>query len=212
MYFVFCGTLWYICVISFVLRIMICSQDLREIIIKNFTAINKECFKWDYNPFQKQPPKVFHKKTVHKNFAIFTGKNLCSLESLFNKVAGLKPCNFIQNRPQHSFSLWILRNFKLQTAISAFFKSILERAWKKSIQRNRYDTKNMKILSTLQKLWKEITAMCHYEFSSFSCTSLYYRHAQSSSYRVLNFKSVKKNRYEIYRDMNFILFLKHVNI
>ena len=54
--------------------------------------------------------------------------------------------------------------------------------------------------------------MCHYEFSSFSCTSLYYRHAQSSSYRVLNFKSVKKNRYEIYRDMNFILFLKHVNI
>ena len=95
MYFVFCGTLWYICVISFVLRIMICSQDLREIIIKNFTAINKECFKWDYNPFQKQPPKVFQKKSVLKNFAIFTGKNLCSLESLFNKAAGLKPCHFI---------------------------------------------------------------------------------------------------------------------
>ena len=34
-------------------------------------------FTWDYDPFQKQPPKVFYKKAVLKNFAIFTGKHLC---------------------------------------------------------------------------------------------------------------------------------------
>ena len=27
--------------------------------------------------FQEQPPEVFYKKGVHKNFAIFTGKHLC---------------------------------------------------------------------------------------------------------------------------------------
>ena len=32
--------------------------------------------------------------------------------SLFNKVPGLKPRNFIQNRLQHRFFLWILQNFK----------------------------------------------------------------------------------------------------
>ena len=37
----------------------------------------------------KQPPEVFYKKTVLKNFAIFTGKHLCW--SLFlNKVTGLQ--------------------------------------------------------------------------------------------------------------------------
>ena len=27
--------------------------------------------------FQKQPPEVFHEKTVLKSFAIFAGKHLC---------------------------------------------------------------------------------------------------------------------------------------
>ena len=36
-------------------------------------------------PIQKQPRKVFYKKAVLKNFAIFTRERLC----LFNKVAGL---------------------------------------------------------------------------------------------------------------------------
>ena len=57
-------------------------QDLQEIIIyktiKNFTAINKGCFKRGCNsPFQKQPPKVSCKKAAFKNFAIFAGKHLC---------------------------------------------------------------------------------------------------------------------------------------
>ena len=29
--------------------------------------------------WQKQPPETFHKKAVHKNFAIFTGKHLATL-------------------------------------------------------------------------------------------------------------------------------------
>ena len=38
---------------------------------------------------QKQPPEVFYKKGVLRNFAKFTGKSLC--HNLFlNKVAGLR--------------------------------------------------------------------------------------------------------------------------
>ena len=35
----------------------------------------------------KQPPEVFYKKGVLKNFTKFTGKNLCQ-SLFFNKVAG----------------------------------------------------------------------------------------------------------------------------
>ena len=48
----------------------------------------------------KQPPEVFYKKGVLRNFSKFTGKHL--YQSLFfNKVAGSGTCVF----------LWILRNF-----------------------------------------------------------------------------------------------------
>ena len=43
--------------------------------------------------------QIFFKIGVLKNFAIFTGKHLCLC--LFNKVAGLKSCNFIKKRLQH---------------------------------------------------------------------------------------------------------------
>ena len=46
---------------------------------------------------QKQPPDVLYKKTVLKNFAIFTGKTPV-LESLFAKVAELQTCKFIEKR------------------------------------------------------------------------------------------------------------------
>ena len=42
---------------------------------------------------------MFFKIGVLKNFANFTGKHL--LESLFEKVASLKACNFIKKRLQH---------------------------------------------------------------------------------------------------------------
>ena len=38
--------------------------------------------------YQKQPPELFYKKGVLKNFAKFTGQHLCQCY-FFNKVAGL---------------------------------------------------------------------------------------------------------------------------
>ena len=49
---------------------------------------------------QKQPPEVFYKKGVPKNFAKFTGKHLCC-SLFFNKVAGLKPATLSKKKPQH---------------------------------------------------------------------------------------------------------------
>ena len=46
------------------------------------------------NVHDKNSSQVFYKKNVLKNFSIFTGKSPV-LESLFNKVAGLKTCSFI---------------------------------------------------------------------------------------------------------------------
>ena len=42
-----------------------------------------------YTSSKKQPPEVFCKKDVLKNFESFTGKHLC-WSLFFNKVAGLK--------------------------------------------------------------------------------------------------------------------------
>ena len=39
---------------------------------------------------QKQPPEVFYKKGVLRNFVKFTGKHLCQ-SLFFNKVGGLRP-------------------------------------------------------------------------------------------------------------------------
>ena len=47
--------------------------------------------------FQKQPPEVFYKKSVLRNFTKFTGKHLC--EGLFfNKVASLRPATLLKKK------------------------------------------------------------------------------------------------------------------
>ena len=46
---------------------------------------------------QKQPPEVFYKKGVLRNFAKFTGKYLCQ-SLFFNKVAGLRSLTLIKNK------------------------------------------------------------------------------------------------------------------
>ena len=46
---------------------------------------------------KKQPPEVFHKRTVLKSFSIFTGKCLC-WSLFFAQVADLQFCNFIKKR------------------------------------------------------------------------------------------------------------------
>ena len=47
----------------------------------------KYVFKKVQSEQQKQPPEVFHKKGVLRNFAKFTGKRLCQ-SLFFKKVAG----------------------------------------------------------------------------------------------------------------------------
>ena len=47
---------------------------------------------------QKQPPEVFFEKGVLRNFAKFTGKNLCK-SLFFNKFAGLRPSLLLKKRP-----------------------------------------------------------------------------------------------------------------
>ena len=63
------------------------------------------------------------KKAVLKNFVIFTGKHMCWSEYLFNKVAGLKACNFIKERLQDRCFPMNIANF-LRTPI---LKNIYER-------------------------------------------------------------------------------------
>ena len=48
-----------------------------------------------YLNFHRGSTQMFFKRGVLKNFTIFIGKHLC-WGILFNKVAGLKACNFIK--------------------------------------------------------------------------------------------------------------------
>ena len=49
---------------------------------------------------QKQPPEVFIKEAVLKNFAVLTGKQLCW--SIFViKLQAVRSANFFKKRPQH---------------------------------------------------------------------------------------------------------------
>ena len=54
--------------------------------------------------------KVFHKKAILKNFAIFTGKHLC-WNLFFDKNASLQGPSFIKKRLEHMCFLRTLRNF-----------------------------------------------------------------------------------------------------
>ena len=53
--------------------------------------------------------KVFHKKAVLKNFAVFTGKHLC-WDLFFNKNASLQGPSFIKKRLQKFLRTPILKN------------------------------------------------------------------------------------------------------
>ena len=49
---------------------------------------------------QKQPPEVFHKKSVLKKFAKITGKRQCQ-SLFFNKFAGLRSATLLKKRLWH---------------------------------------------------------------------------------------------------------------
>ena len=63
--------------------IMFCLTPSRSLLVQN----------QQFNQ-QKQPPEVFCKKGVLRNFASFTGRHLCQ-SLFFNKVAG-GACNFVK--------------------------------------------------------------------------------------------------------------------
>ena len=67
-------------------------------------ALSKTIYVIMYTTFQKQPPDVFCKKL----FGIFHAKTPV-LESLFNKVLGLKTCNFIKKLQRRGSLVKFLR-------------------------------------------------------------------------------------------------------
>ena len=59
---------------------------------------------------QKEPPEVFYRKGVLKNFAKFLGKHEC--RSLFlHEIAGFEPLMLLKRDSGTGVSLWILGNF-----------------------------------------------------------------------------------------------------
>ena len=54
-------------------------------------AVMKPLFVRQQAKLQKQPPEVFYKKVILKNFTKFTGKQHLCQSLLLNKVAGLRP-------------------------------------------------------------------------------------------------------------------------
>ena len=62
---------------------------------------------------QKEPPEVFHKKAVLKNFAIFTGKHL--RWSLFSmKLQAFTATILLKRHSNTGVFLWTLQNFQEQ--------------------------------------------------------------------------------------------------
>ena len=86
-------------------RILTCylTQFIKKI---NLSCLRHWCFSRKFRNFsleQKQPPEVFCKNDVLKNFTIFTEKRLC-LSHFLNKVAeisSLQHWRFIKKRFQH---------------------------------------------------------------------------------------------------------------
>ena len=71
-------------------------------------------------PLQKQPPEVFYRKAVLKNFAKFTGTHLCQ-SLFFNKVADLRTATLLQKRLWHrcfpvNFAKFLRKPFSQNTS------------------------------------------------------------------------------------------------
>ena len=69
------------------------NSELFMTLLKNDIRITKSTFFC----FQKQPPEVFCKKSVLRNFAKFTGKHLCQ-SLFFNNVTDLRPAALLKKR------------------------------------------------------------------------------------------------------------------
>ena len=84
------------------------------------------------NKRQKQPSEVFCKKGILINFAIFTGKKPV-LESPFNKITGLKACNFIKKRLQHRRFLVNIVKFLRISILQNIYEQLLQKRLKQHL-------------------------------------------------------------------------------
>ena len=73
---------------------------------------------------EKQPPDVFCKNRYSEKIRKFHRKTPV-LESLFNKVAGLRVCNFIKTRLQHSFFPVKFSNFLRTPTLKNIWERLL---------------------------------------------------------------------------------------
>ena len=93
---------------------------------------------------EKYNKYVFYKKTVLKNFSIFTGKRLC-WSLFFNKIAGYQSCNYIKKRLQHKCFSVNIANFLRTSFLTNICERMLERfpTWTYFWRRyfNKYKTK-----------------------------------------------------------------------
>ena len=83
--------------------------------------------------------QIFFKIGVLKNFAIFTEKRV--LKPLFNKVAGLKACNFNKKRPQDRCFLVNITKF-LRIALFTW-TSLAEKERKKESENDSDDNSDL---------------------------------------------------------------------
>ena len=88
-----------------------------------------------HHDIQKQPPEVFYKKGVLKNFAKFTGNHLCQ-SLFFNKVAGLRPVTLLRMNLWHrcfpvNFEKFLRTPFWRNTSGILFLDIIFSNAKKK---------------------------------------------------------------------------------
>ena len=98
--------------------------------LKYFTRTNKMQQMLTMNT-KKEPPEVFYKKAVLKNFSILTGKHLC-WSLFFNQFVVLQVCNFIKKRFQHRcFSVNIAKFLKTH-----ILKKICERLLLNNVKPN----------------------------------------------------------------------------
>ena len=104
----------------------------------------------------KQPPELFHKQGVLKNFSKFTGKILCH-SFAFNKVAYLMPGILLNNRPRQRH--FVLKFGKILRII--FFTDHLETtvstdsrhcSHKKTVRRS-WGSRSLKVIAICNTLY-----------------------------------------------------------
>ena len=113
-----------------------------------------------YRNFRSSHQWCFIKKAVLQNLFNIQRKTPV-LESLFNKVAGLQPCNFIKNRLQHRCFFVNIANF-FKTPI---LKNVCERLLLEllSMAASVRECLRSRILESLPKISKILALMKHYK-------------------------------------------------